>query len=398
MRILHMITRMILGGAQENTLLSVLGQQARPGYEVALLTGPTAGPEGNIVPLARAQGMRIEEEPLLTRPVRPLQDWGAYRSLRRRVRRMRPDVVHTHSSKAGIRGRWAAWAEGVPFVVHTIHGLPFHPYQGWLANRMYVAAERLAARRCHAIVSVADAMTAQALAAGVGSPAQYTTVYSGMETEPFLRRDRDMRALRARWGLGEGDFVIGKVARLFELKGHEYLFEAFARVVKRHPASRLFLIGDGIRRERYERLARAGGFGGRVTFAGLVPREEIPEAIAVMDMVAHCSLREGLARVLPQALLSEKPVASFDVDGAREVVLPGRTGFLLPPRDASALESAIESVIREPEKARAMAREGCRLCRERFDWRRMVDSLCALYERGLASAGLQGGRASAEMS
>ncbi len=387
MRVVHMITRMILGGAQENTLLSVLGQQARPGWEVVLLTGPTTGPEGTLVPLARERGAMVVEESSLVRALAPRGDWRAWRALRGRVRDLRPDVVHTHSSKAGVLGRWAAWREGVPFVAHTIHGLPFHPYQSRLSHALYVAAERFAARRCHAIVSVADAMTAQALAAGVGRADQYRTVYSGMEVEPFLRRDWDRAALRARWGLAPEDYVIGKVARLFELKGHDYLFDAFERILPAHPNARLFLVGDGLLRDRFEALVRERGFADRVLFAGLVPRDEIPAALATMDLVVHCSLREGLARVLPQALLSERPVVSFDVDGAREVVRDGETGLLVRAQDVDGLTGAIERTLTRPDEARDMAAAGCVLCRERFDWRRMVDALCDLYEQGLAAHG-----------
>jgi glycosyltransferase involved in cell wall biosynthesis len=390
MRILHIITRMILGGAQENTMLSVLGQRDA-GHETRLLTGPTTGPEGTLVPTLTGRGADVAVEPLLQRAVQPLTDWRARRALERRIRAYRPDVVHTHSSKAGVLGRWAAWRCGVPLVVHTIHGLPFHPYQSLWRNRLYIAAERFAARRCHRLAAVADAMTTQSLAAGVGAPAQYSTIYSGMEIEPFLDRTRDVAALRRRWGFEPEDIVLGKVARLFELKGHEFLFEAFARLAPQHPRLKLLLIGDGLWRGRFEAEARRRGLADRVRFAGLVPREELPAAMAATDFVAHCSLREGLARVLPQALLSEKPVVSFDVDGAREVVIPRETGYLVPPRDVGALVAALESVLAHPREARRLAAAGCRRCRKQFDWRRMVDRLLALYAEGL-----HGGRESPE--
>lgn len=384
MKILHIITRMILGGAQENTMLSVLGQDARAGVEASLLTGPTEGPEGSLVESMQDRGGRVRLEPALCREVAPLRDMRALRALRGRIRDLKPDVVHTHSSKAGILGRMAAWAEGVPLVVHTIHGLPFHPYLPIWKNHAYIAAERLAARRCHRIVSVADAMTEQALARGVGRPEQYTTVYSGMEVEPFLCEDRDPVALRGRWGLAPDDVVIGKVARLFEFKGHEYLFEAFGRILEEEPRARLFLVGDGIWRGRFEEEVRQAGFAHRVTFAGLVPREELPRAMAAMDLVVHCSLREGLARVLPQGYLAGKPVVSFDVDGAREVVRPGQTGWLVPPRNVDALADAIGEALASPGEARRRAMAGRALCRERFDWHRMVADLLRIYEEGLA--------------
>lgn len=379
MRILHVITRMILGGAQENTLLSVLGQ-TELGHEVRLCSGPTTGPEGSLVREAREKGVDFAECPELLREISPLNDLRTERRLRRLIRDYRPDVVHTHSSKAGVLGRMAAWAERVPAVVHTIHGLPFHPYQGKAAHFLYVQAERFAARRCHRIVCVADAMAEQAAAAGVAPRAKFLTVYSGMDTAPFLDDARDRDAIRARYGFSPQDFVIGKVARLFELKGHEFLFAAFGRLAREFPQAKLLLVGDGLLRGEFERQVAAAGWGERVRFAGLVPHQQVPEAIWAMDLLAHCSLREGLARVLPQALLSGVPVASFDIDGAREVVVNGKTGFLVPPGDVAGLESAIRAALADYPAAKRLALAGRELCRERFDWRKMCRVLLDLYE------------------
>ena len=200
MRIVHVITRLILGGAQENTLLTVEGLHHRHGDDVTLITGPAEGPEGDLFGRAEAQGLKVELMPELVRAVRPSTDLRAYRLLRRAFRRLRPDVVHTHSSKAGIVGRAAAWHERVPAVVHTVHGLPFGPSESPWKNRLYVALERSAARRCHAIVSVCDAMTEQSLAAGVGRPEQYQTVYSGMDVEAFLTPPGPGTRSAASWG------------------------------------------------------------------------------------------------------------------------------------------------------------------------------------------------------
>lgn len=383
MRILHIITRMILGGAQENTLLSVLGQQAA-GHEVCLLTGPTTGPEGSLVQEALDAGVDLVEVPPLLRAVHPLAEVRAYSALRRIIRERQPEVVHTHSSKAGILGRLAAWHENVPFVVHTIHGLPFHPYQNPLLRRVYIAAETFAGRRCHRILSVADAMTDKAVAAGVAPPEVFETVYSGLRMEPFLDDSRDRTALRRRWGLSDDDRVVGKVARLFDLKGHEYLLRSFSRLADEIPNARLFLVGDGTLRENLQQLATDLGIAERVVWAGLVPHEEVADAIATMDVVAHCSLREGLARVLPQGLLSLKPVVTFDVDGAREVVRDGETGWLIPPGDEAALTRALREALTHPEEARTRAERGRALCRGWFDWRVMCSTLLEIYRNGLS--------------
>ena len=158
MRIMHISTRLILGGSQENTVLSCAGQ-ADDGHAVSLVFGPIEGPEGTMLPTVEAHGgIEALETPNLVREIAPRRDWRCRRELEALIRDWRPDVVHTHSSKAGILGRAAAWHAEVPAVVHTIHGLPFHPYQSALKNAAYIRAERWAARRCHAIATVADAM------------------------------------------------------------------------------------------------------------------------------------------------------------------------------------------------------------------------------------------------
>src|SRR3954462_6641991 len=276
MRIVHIITRLIIGGAQENTLLTVEGLHHRYGDDVTLITGPAEGPEGDLFDRAERLGLNVELMPELVRPIRPATDFRAYRLLREAIRRLRPQVVHTHSSKAGISGRAAAWHEHVPAVVHTIHGLPFGPSESPLRNRTYIALERWAARRCHALVSVCDAMTEQALAAGVGRPEQYSTVYSGMDVDAFLRPSRPRGQVRRELGLADDEVVFGTVARLFERKGHDDILAAAPEVLKANPRVRFVFIGDGILRDRLIAEAERIGLRHAFHFVGLVPPSRIP--------------------------------------------------------------------------------------------------------------------------
>lgn len=380
MRIVHVITRLILGGAQENTLLTVEGLHHAYGDDVTLVTGPAEGPEGDLFDRAERRGLKVELMPELVRAVRPATDLKAYRLLRRAIRRLRPEVVHTHSSKAGILGRAAAWHERAPAVVHTIHGLPFGPSEAPWKNRLYVALERRAARQCHAIVSVCDAMTEQALAAGVGRPGQYHTVYSGMDVDAFLDPPRPRNEVRRELGLADDEVAFGTVARLFERKGHDDVLAAAPAVLAANPRVRFVFIGDGVLRDRL--AADAGRLGVRhaVHFVGLVPPGRIPELLGAMDAVVHPSLREGLARVLPQALLVGRPVISYDVDGAKEVVLP-ETGVLLRPRDVDALGAAILRLASDPALREAMGREGRRRFARQFRHETMTAQLRALYQQ-----------------
>lgn len=394
MRVLHVSTRLILGGSQENTVLSCEGQ-ARLGHDVHLAFGPIHGPEGSL--LQRVEQFRCETSDGvprristhlvkdLVRELAPLTDLDGYRALKRLISELRPDIVHTHSSKAGILGRAAAWEAGGRAgrvgVVHTIHGPPFHRYESGWRNRLYVSSERFAARRCHRIVSVADAMTRQFLGHGIGTPAQYVTVYSGMEIGAFLHaapgESRD--EVRAALGIEPGDLVIGTVARLAELKGHDDLLDALAQDLARHPALKLLWVGDGHLRQRLEARVGTLGVSRQVLFTGLLPPERIPGVMRAIDVLAHPSYREGLPRTVPQALLAGTAVVASDTDGTPEIIEDGVTGRLVPTGDPKALREAILWMLEDEPRRRATAERGRALCAERFSAERMVADLEKVY-------------------
>ena len=384
MRIAHVITRLILGGAQENTLLCCEDLLRDYGDDVLLVTGPPLGPEGSLLERARRQRVPLEIIPELRRAVNPWRDLAAYRHLRQTLRRFRPEVVHTHSAKGGILGRATAWSVGVPAIVHTVHGAPFHPYQPWVARALSRTCERWAARRSDALVSVADAMTELMVAAGVAGREKFTTVYSGMEVEPLLASAEHRQGVRAELGYADGQVVVGKIARLFHLKGHSYLIQAAQRVVQAQPQVRFLLVGDGLLRPEIERQIAAAGLAEHFQFAGLVSPERIPAMLSAMDVVVHTSLREGLARVLPQALIAGKPVVSYDVDGAREVVLPDVTGILLPPQSIEPLAEAIIRLAADAELRARLGNEGRRRFAGQFRHEQMTARLRLLYERLLS--------------
>jgi glycosyltransferase involved in cell wall biosynthesis len=385
LRVVHVITRLIIGGAQENTLLTVERLDHHYGDNVTLITGPAEGPEGDLFARAERGRLKVELMPELVRPIRPTTDFRAYLGLRAAFRRLRPEVVHTHSAKAGVLGRAAAWHERVPAIVHTVHGPSFGPFENAARNRLYRAVERWAARRCHAMVSVCDAMTAQYLAAGVGRPEQYTTVYSGMEVDAFLHPARGRSEVRRELGLADTDVAFGTVARLFENKGHDDILAVAPRVLTVNPAVRFVFIGDGIERPRLAAAIERMGLAHAFHFVGLVPPGRIPELLGALDAVVHPSLREGLARILPQALMVGRPVISYDIDGAREVVLP-ETGILLRPRDLDGLAAAILRLAAEEALREALGREGRRRFSEQFRHETMTTQLRALYQRLLDAA------------
>lgn len=379
MRVVHIITRMILGGAQENTLLTVLDQHRDWQDEVTLITGPALGPEGSLLERAFAAELDVRLVPSLRRNIHPWRDWTSYRELIRLLREINPQIVHTHSSKAGILGRAAAAKLSIP-AVHTIHGPAFHQFQNRVSYHAFRLAEKWAARRCDLLVSVCDAMTDQYVAAGVASREKFVTVYSGMEVEPFLNPRRPRDEVRRELGFAPQHIVIGKVARLFHLKGHSDVIAAAQTVIANNPAVRFLFVGDGIlHNELVQQIARVG-LSKYFTFTGLVPPDRVPELIAAMDVVVHASLREGLARVLPQALIAGKPVISYDVDGAREVVIANETGFLLPPRDVPQLADAITRLACDASLRERLGRTGRDRFTDQFRHETMTRRLRGLYE------------------
>jgi glycosyltransferase involved in cell wall biosynthesis len=383
-RIAHVITRLILGGAQENTLLTCEDLQRDYGDQVLLVTGPALGPEGSLLERARANGVPLAVLPGLRRNIHPWRDLVAYRQIKRALQGFEPEVVHTHSGKAGLFGRAAAHALGVPAIVHGVHGAPFHPYQNPLSRAFFRICERWAARRCHAYISVADAMTDLMVAAGVAPPERFTTIYSGMEVEPLLTAESRRAPVRAELGYGPGDIVVGKVARLFHLKGHEFLLAAAPQIAQSDPRVRFLLVGDGILRKQLQSQVAALGLADRFRFLGLVPPQRIPDLLAATDIVVHTSLREGLARVLPQALIVGRPVISYDIDGAREVVLPGETGFLLEPRAIGPLAEAVLVLAADAALRDRMAATGRARCAVEFRHERMTARTREVYQRLLA--------------
>ena len=384
MKIVHIITRMIVGGAQENTLYNCTDLINDHGDDITLITGPSFGPEGELLTGNTHPKLNMSVAPSLQRNIHPWHDWQAYRQIKQLLRELQPDIVHTHSAKAGLLGRWAAHRLRIKGIVHTVHGAPFHPYQNLVPRNLFRYCEKLAARRCHKLISVCDAMTNQLVAAKVAPLEKFTTIYSGMEISDFINADSHRSSVRQEFGFDDDDIVVGKIARLFDLKGHEYLVTAASEIVKKNPAVHFLLVGDGILREKIEMQIERAGLSEHFHFAGLVPPSQIPRYLGAMDILAHTSLREGLARALPQALLAGRPVVSFDIDGAKEVCISEETGYLIEPRDVAGLETAILKLAESKALRDALGNRGQQICAAMYPHQIMTNQIRALYEQLLA--------------
>jgi glycosyltransferase involved in cell wall biosynthesis len=388
MRVTHIITRLVVGGAQENTVATVLGLRQKPGVEVRLISGPTTGPEGSLESKFSGTPEILTIVPELVRPVHPLKDFIALQKLTRILRGQKPHIVHTHSGKAGILGRLAAKRAAVPVIIHHIHGPSFGNFQNAAANFIFTAAEKHAAKVTDHFFCSADAMTKLYLASGIGKPEMFTRIFSGFQLKPFLEAENDL-ALRKKLGISTDAFVIGKIARLFKLKGHEDLIAAYQKLLPRCPNARLLLVGDGSLRRHLENRACEMNLSGKIIFTGLVSPNEVARYVGIMDCLAHLSSREALSRALPQALAAGKPVVSYDFDGADEICLENETGFLIRTGDIDGVARKLLKLANDSELRKHLGQRGRQFVKENFAVEKMVDDQYNLYLKLAAGRGLR---------
>jgi glycosyltransferase involved in cell wall biosynthesis len=387
MKIVQIITRLILGGAQENTLITCKGLADR-GHDVTLITGPALGPEGELFEQTIDQKYETTVINSLRRQINPVYDILAYREIKKLLTEIQPDIVHTHSAKAGILGRFAAYSLKSQIsnfksrIVHSVHGLSFHEYQNPLLNKFYIALEKAAAKKTDAFICVADAMTEKSLAVGIGRPDQYTTAYSAIEEEQFLNpiTDQARNDFRKKYDISQNATVLVTIARLFHLKGHQYIIESAKALAGRFENVIWLFVGDGILKEWLQDQIEAHGLTDKFRFTGLLPVEKMPLVIQSSDILVHCSLREGLARVLPQAMLCGKPAISFDIDGANEVVNPD-TGRLIEPKNVGQLAQVCAELIASENLRTKLGRAGREFVKEKFSPKTMVDKIEEVYKR-----------------
>ncbi len=381
-KIIHIITRLILGGAQENTLITCK-LLAERGHDVTLITGPAIGPEGELFNQTKNQKYKVIVIDKMIRAVNPLFDIPAYYKIRSLLKQLQPDIVHTHSAKAGILGRFAAYGlKNRPKIIHTIHGLAFGKYQSQLTNKFYIAIEKATAKRTDFFVTVADAMTRQATHAGISTPDKYITAYSAIDEDAFLGpiSEEQKSKFRQKYSIGEDAVVLVTIARLFMLKGHKYIIESAKELWKQFDNAVWLFVGDGNLSNDLKEQVEQLGLSDKIKFTGLLPPNQIPLAIQSSDILVHCSLREGLARAIPQAMLCGKPAISFDVDGAKEVVNQD-TGRLIEPENIDQLTEACAELIQNKALRESLGETGREFVKEKFAPETMVDTIEAVYKK-----------------
>jgi glycosyltransferase involved in cell wall biosynthesis len=346
------ITKLAIGGAQE-TVLRICAGLDRERFRSLLVTGPEVDAEGDLFAEAARAGVRVEVVDQLVRRISPARDAAAVWALYRLMRRERPSIVHTHSSKAGLLGRAAAIGAHTPAIVHTQHGWALQSQSRRAVWTGYRVAERTLARSTDRIVVVTDRDRATGLRHGIGRPEQYTIVRSGVDVAGLAGGPERRAGARARFGLPLEVPIIGAVTRLARVKDPETLIRAFALVHARRPAARLVLVGDGSLRGSCETLVAQLGLADRVVFAGV--RRDVAEILPAFDVTALSSLDEGLPRTILESMATGVPVVATAVGGVPEVVIDDVTGLLVPRADPPALAQALRRVLDDPPLGHRLA-------------------------------------------
>lgn len=388
-RVLQVITRLIVGGAQE-TVMDTASLLDRERFQVEVLCGPQTGSEGSLIEEARGRSIPLTILPELRREADPAGDLRALARLARLIQAGRFQVVHTHSSKAGILGRLAARLAGVPVIVHTVHGWSFHAGMPAPAQLAGVALERLAASFSHALVAVTPRDIQKGLRAGIGRPGQYRLIRSAIPLEAFEARRDQREEARRELGLPPEALVLGNVGRFSPQKNPLDWARVAARVAGALPECRLLLVGDGPLRSQVEALLAGCGLAGRSTFTGL--RRDIPRLVAAMDVFLLTSLWEGLPRVIPQAMAMGLPVVAYAVDGVAEALRGGETGYACRPGALDEAAGYCLELLKDPQRREALGRRARAFARAEFGLDRMIRQLEGLYWEGLQAVQRQADR------
>jgi glycosyltransferase involved in cell wall biosynthesis len=379
-KVAHVITKLAVGGAQESALTICAGLPS-PLFDQVVLTGPEVDAEGSLFAHAAARGIAVKVVPSLVRSPHPWRDAAALRWLVRWLRDERPDLVHTHSSKAGLLGRAAARIAGVP-AVHSVHGWSFNDETNPVFRRAVITAERAAARATEVLVVVASSDREKGLRAGIGRPDQYRLVRNGIDLRAFVGDPEAGRRLRLELGIPRAARVVGTVGRLAAQKDPLGMVRAMQELIGRTPDVWFVWVGDGPLRAAVESEAARLGIADRFLVAGV--RRDVAAALAAMDVFALSSRWEGLPITITEAMAAGVPVVATAVDGCREIVAEGVTGLLVPPADPVALATAIGRLLQSAELASALA-AAAKVQVAAWDRPTMVAGFAELYQGAIQS-------------
>lgn len=381
-KVVRIIARLNVGGPAIHVLL--LAHHLRPEYDTVLVSGLEAEREGNMLPLAKRLDVDVTRVPELGREINFFSDLISVFKLVRLIAREKPDIVHTHTAKAGFVGRIAARLCRVPVIVHTFHGHVFHGYFGPLKSRAFVYLERLLARLSDAILTVNEQQRQELIAYGIAPPDKIRSVLLGLELSQLANNGADPAVMRRKWGVPPEAPLVGIVARLVPVKGHELFLDAAAELRRHRPAARFVVVGDGERRADLE--AYAAKLGLPAAFAGW--ETDLRAVYAALDVVCLTSFNEGSPLALIEAMTTGKPVVSTAAGGVVDLIKDEGNGLLVRDRDPQAFSHAVQRLLDDPSLAAAIGRHGRASVYPLYDVSRLVADIRSVYAELLAKKNL----------
>lgn len=375
-RILHVITRLDLGGSAENTLLTVIGL-SKEAYKIDLICGQSDNPPSENENRAAEGGVTLIRMKSLVRDISPIDDIAALFKLYIHMLKNRYDLVHTHTSKAGILGRIAAKMAGVRNIVHTPHGHIFYGYFAPQLTKVFVFFEWLIMRFTSAQITLTNQEKKDYLAKGIGPAGRIHPIYSGIDLSPFLGPRAEKESVRKSLGLERDHFVAGTVARLVPVKNHDLIVSAAAKLSDRIKTIRFVFAGDGELKESLQKKIDKLNMTRLFIFTGW--KNNIPDILSAFDIFVMCSKNEGMGRAFVEAQAAGLPVIGSNVGGIPEVLDNGKTGYLVKPDDPDDLAEKIEMMYNRRGELKEMS-DACRqwAC-SKFSEKVMVKKIDDLY-------------------
>ena len=384
-KVINPITRLIVGGAQE-TVIETCACINKDRFETQIVAGPQTGPEGELISEVKKRQIPLTLIPELVREINPVKDFIAAYKLVKLFKREQPHIVHTHSSKTGIIGRWAARLAGVPVIVHTVHGWGHHPYQHPLIQKIYIVAEQKTVPFTDKLIAVSTLNVDKGLKDHIGTREKYVVIHSCINLDDFSRPKTDPTAMRKALGIDTASPVVGTVSRLSHQKNPLDFVRMAAQVKKEIPTARFLFVGDGPLRAETEALIRELHLEQDIILAGL--RMDVPDLLHAMDIFTLTSLWEGLPRVIPQAMIAGLPVVANNVDGNAEIIRDGVNGFLTPPGDISLMAERIVRLLKDQPLKQAIVAQGRETAAQEFSLHDMVKKIETLYDELLTLKGI----------
>jgi glycosyltransferase involved in cell wall biosynthesis len=377
--ILYVITQLELGGAQKQ-LLSLIRRLDRGHYNLFLFTAQ----EGLLMEEALSLGgLTCYGSKHLKRPINFFEDFLAMIEIMRFIKKNKIDIVHTHSSKAGILGRWAGALAKAKIIIHTVHGWPFNDFQNPFLRKLYLELERVSAKWTDKIMVVSDHDRQKGLDRRIGDEGKYSLLRYGIDRDQFGGRDP---SIRKELGIGEGELVIGTIACFKPQKALEDFVRLASLASRSLPQAKFLLVGDGVLRDKIEKLIAKADLGSRFILTSW--RRDIPRVLLAMDVFVLTSLWEGLPIVVLEAMVSQVPVVATHTGGISEIIVEGETGFLVPCHDVPSMLKKACVLLRDVSLKERITRGAKQIVNEKFDTETMIKSHEDLYQKLVTAKGM----------